>query len=116
MLPQFTYATSYKKNAVFTSTGMQSILDYYSGKITQTDLNTSLSTLASKGYQYYKDVEKYAKRDPFYQQYNLRVGKSTDRNSFQSSVTYKKNQLEDKYSRMNPLVLIWLISPILING
>jgi TonB-linked SusC/RagA family outer membrane protein len=93
------YATSYKKNAIFTSTGMQSILDYYSGKTTQTELNTSLSTLASKGYQYYKDVEKYAKRDPFYQQYNLRVGKSTDRNSFQSSVTYKKNQLEDKYSQ-----------------
>jgi len=94
-----TYATNYKKNAIFTSTGMQSILDYYSGNISQTDLNTTLGSLASKGYQYYKDVEKYAKRNPFYQQQNLRIGKTTDTNSFQSSVTYKNNQLEDKYSQ-----------------
>ena len=45
--------------------GMQSILDYYSGNISQTDLNTTLGSLASKGYQYYKDVEKYTKTQSF---------------------------------------------------
>lgn len=93
------YATSYKKNAIYTSTGMQSILDFYAGNISQANMNSTLNTLSSKGYQYYKDVEKYAKRDPLYQQYNLRVGKSTDKNAFQSSVTYKNNQLEDKFSK-----------------
>ena len=33
--------------------------------------------------------------NPFYQQYNLRVGKTTERNSFNFSTTYWDNDYED---------------------
>lgn len=92
------YSLSLRNNAVYTSQGMQALLDFYSGKMTQTDLNSNLNSLGSKGYQYYKDVEKYAKRNPVYQQYNLNFGKASGKNSFNASVTYKKNKYDDIYT------------------
>lgn len=93
-----TYATSLRDNAVYTSQGMQALLDFYSGKTSQTDLNSKLNSLGSKGYQYFKDVRKYAKRNPVYQQYNLNFGKASGKNAFNASVTYKKNKYEDIYT------------------
>ena len=94
-----TYASSLLDNAVYTSQGMRSILDYYAGNLSESDLNSKLNSLSSMGYQYYDDLEKYAKRDPYYQQYNLSIGKATDQNNFNASVTYKNNKYEDVNSK-----------------
>ena len=51
------------------------------------------------GYSYYDQVAKYAKRDELQQQYNLNIAKTTGKNSFKASVTYKNNAYEDKYSK-----------------
>ncbi|WP_303919200.1 SusC/RagA family TonB-linked outer membrane protein [Draconibacterium sediminis] len=94
-----TYAQSLLTNAVFTSQGMQSILNYYAGNQSEAEMNSQLSTLKGMGYQYYNDVEKYAKQNKFYQQYNVSIGKATDQNNFMASVTYKNNKFEDIYSK-----------------
>ena len=86
-------------NAIYPSQGMQAILNYYAGTLSEPDMTNTLNSLAGMGYQYYRDVEKYAKRNPFYQQYNVSMGKATDQNSFNASVTYKNNKYEDIYSK-----------------
>lgn len=91
------YAQNLLSNASYTSDGIKSILNYYAGNTSQSDMNSTLSALAAKGYQYYKDVEKYAKRNPFYQQYNVSIGRGTEKNSFNASITYSHDQNEDKY-------------------
>jgi len=93
------YARSLLSNAVFTSQGMQSILNYYAGNQSETEMNNQLNAFKGMGYQYYKDVEKYAKQNMFYQQYNVSIGKATDQNNFMASVTYKNNKYEDIYSK-----------------
>ncbi len=93
-----TYAQSLLTNAVFTSQGMQSILNYYAGNISENEANTQLNNLGALGYQYYDDIEKYAKRSPIYQQYNLSIGKASGKNSFNASITYKSTDDEDLYS------------------
>ncbi|WP_241748750.1 SusC/RagA family TonB-linked outer membrane protein [Aestuariibaculum suncheonense] len=93
-----TYAQSLLTNAVFTSQGMQSILNYYAGNISENQSNDELNKLGALGYQYYDDIEKYAKRSPFYQQYNVSLGKASESNSFNASITYKSNEYEDLYS------------------
>jgi TonB-linked SusC/RagA family outer membrane protein len=93
-----TYAQSLLTNAVFTSQGMQAILNGYAGNISQTEMNNRLNTLGAQGYKYYDDVAKYAKRDQYFMQHNLSLGKATENNTFNASLTYKNNQLEDRYS------------------
>jgi len=93
-----TYAQSLLNNAVFTSLGMQTILNGYAGNITQADMNNRLNQLGSQGYKYYDDVAKYAKRDQYFMQHNLSLGKASENNTFNASITYKDNQLEDRYS------------------
>ena len=93
-----TYAQSLLNNAVFTSLGMQTILNGYAGNISQTDMNNRLNQLGSQGYKYYDDVAKYAKRDQYFMQHNLSLGKASENNTFNASITYKDNQLEDRYS------------------
>lgn len=91
------YASSYLNNAVYTSQGIQAILHYYAGDLSAGQLDNTLASLAAGGYNYYNDVEKYAKRDPFYQQYNVNIASGSDKNSFYSSVTYRDNKNENKY-------------------
>ncbi len=93
-----TYAQSLLNNAVYTSLGMQTILNGYAGNISQTEMNNRLNQLGSQGYRYYDDVAKYAKRDQYFMQHNLSLGKATENNTFNASVTYKDNQLVDRYS------------------
>lgn len=93
------YAGSLLSNAVFTSQGMQSILNYYAGNQTEADMNNQLNAFKGMGYQYYKDVEKYAKQNMFYQQHNVSIGKASDQNNFMASVTYRNNKFEDIYSK-----------------
>jgi len=93
-----TYSQSLLNNAVFTSLGMQTILNGYAGNISQTEMNGRLDQLGSQGYKYYDDVAKYAKRDQYFLQHNLSLGKATETNTFNASLTYKSNQLEDIYS------------------
>lgn len=95
------YAANLLMNRTYTSQGITSILNYYAGNISESDLNSRLSTLASCGYSYYDDIAKYAKQDPFSQQYNLSISNSSDKNSVMTSVTYKKDRYEDKYSDKN---------------
>lgn len=93
-----TYAANLLQNIAYPSQGINSILRYYAGQITQSAMDAKLNELASAGYQYYDDVEKYSKRNPFYQQYNLNVGAASEKNAVYASVTYRNNKLEDKYA------------------
>jgi TonB-linked SusC/RagA family outer membrane protein len=93
------YAQNYLDNAVYTTSGMKAILNYYAGHISQSEMQSTLNTLSSKGYNYINDVTKYGKRDQFLQQYNITLNKATDRNSFNASVTYKNDRMEDKYTK-----------------
>ncbi|MFV8341988.1 SusC/RagA family TonB-linked outer membrane protein [Flavobacterium sp. XS2P39] len=93
-----TYANSLLQNAVFTSQGMQTLLNGYAGKIPQVEMNNRLDQLGSQGYKYYDDVAKYAKRDQYFIQHNVSLGKATETNSFNASLTYKGNKFEDRYS------------------
>lgn len=94
-----TYAQSLLNNAAFTSLGMQTILKGYSGAISQTDATNQLNQLAAQGYKYYNDVARYAKRDQFFTQHNISLGTASEKNSFNASLTYKDNRLEDIYSK-----------------
>ena len=93
-----TYASSLLNNAVFTSQGMQTILNYYAGNLSESDKNNTLNRLGSMGYKYYDDIEKYAKQDEYFTQYNVSLGNASEKNSFNASITYKGEQFEDKYS------------------
>jgi len=93
-----TYAQSLLNNAVFTSLGMQTILNGYAGKTSMAEMNSRLDALGSQGYKYYDDIARYAKRDQYFLQHNLSLGKATETNTFNASLTYKNNQLEDIYS------------------
>lgn len=88
-------ASDLRDNGSYPSRGVDILLDMYTNKIGMDEGNRMLDQLASTGYQYYDQVKKYAKRNPFYQQYNLRVGKTTDRNSFNFSASYWDNNYED---------------------
>lgn len=92
------YAQSILDNAIYTNQGIQSILNFYTNRFSESEMNDRLTQLAAQGYRYQEDVEKYAKRTPIYQQHNLNIGKSTDSNSFYASMTYRNNQYADKYT------------------
>ena len=77
------------------SMGVNTLLDMYTGAISMDEGNARLNSLASLGYNYYDQVKEYGKRNPFHQQYNLRVAQSSDRNSFNASATYWKHNYED---------------------
>ncbi|GAA4142206.1 TonB-dependent receptor [Flavobacterium chungbukense] len=93
-----TYAQSLLNNAVFTSLGMQTILNGYAGKTSMTEMNSRLDALGAQGYKYYDDIAKYAKRDQYFIQHNISLGKATESNAFNASLTYKGNKFEDRYS------------------
>ncbi|WDF64494.1 SusC/RagA family TonB-linked outer membrane protein [Flavobacterium sp. KACC 22763] len=93
-----TYAQSLLNNAAFTSLGMNTLLNGYAGKISMAEMNNRLNTLGAQGYKYYDDIAKYAKRDQYFMQHNLSLGKASENNTFNASITYKDNQLEDMYS------------------
>lgn len=88
-------ATDLRDNGAYPSLGVNLLLDMYTNKISMDEGNSRLDQLAGAGYRYYDQVKKYAKRNPFYQQYNLRVAKTTDRNSFNFSTSYWRNNYED---------------------
>lgn len=92
------YAQTVLDNMSYSSLGIRNILNYYAGHISRDQMESNLTNLASQGYRYYRDIEKYGKRNPFSQQYNLNIGKGTEKNTFNASVSYRNNQLEDKYS------------------
>ncbi|AOM79483.1 SusC/RagA family TonB-linked outer membrane protein [Pedobacter steynii] len=100
-----TYAANVLTNAGYQSQGIKAILAKYAGTLTQAQLEAKLNQLASSGYQYYDDMEKYSKRNPFYQQYNVSVGSASETNSFYSSLTYRNNKSEDKYTEDETLGL-----------
>lgn len=93
-----TYAASILSRAVYPSDGIRTILKGYAGQLSQSEVDARLNELASRGYRYYDDVEKYTKRNPVSQQYNLSVSKAVDKNQFSASVTYRNNKLSDVYS------------------
>jgi TonB-linked SusC/RagA family outer membrane protein len=93
-----TYAANLLQNVAYPSQGINAILRNAAGTLSQADLNTKLGQLAAGGYQYYDDVEKYSKRSPFYQQYNLSIGNATEKNALYTSVTYRNNKTQDKYA------------------
>ena len=64
-------------------------------------MTSTLNDLAGRGYQYYDQMKKYAKRNPFYQQYNLSVGYKSEKNVFRSSLSYRRDALADKNTTNN---------------
>lgn len=88
-------AANLREEGAYPSLGVNTLLDMYTGKISMEEGNKILDNLGKAGYRYYDQAEKYGKRNPFYQQYNLRVAKTTERNSFNFSTTYWKNEHED---------------------
>lgn len=97
------YAKNMLDENIYPSSGIRSILNYYAGNISESQMNSTLAHLAAKGYNYYKQMEKYAKRDPLYQQYNVNIVNNSVNNLFKASVTYKHDTLEDKYSNSQSL-------------
>ena len=93
------YATQLLGDNTYTTPGIQAILKGYAGQLSQGEVDGLLNQYAKGGYQYYKDIDKYGKKNPFYQQYNLRVASSNDRNSFVGSFSYRHNQFADKYNK-----------------
>lgn len=92
------YANNLLQNAAYQNQGIKTILQNVAGTLSAADMNEKLNQLAGAGFQYYNDLEKYSKRNPFYQQYNVSVGNATEKNSFYSSVSYRNNQFENKYN------------------
>lgn len=92
------YAQQMLKDNIYPTQGISSILNYYAGNISDSELQSRLNTLSQQGYSYYDDLKKYTKRNPFYQQYNLSIGKTSDANTFRASVTYRNNKQEDLYT------------------
>lgn len=90
------YAQNVLNNASYTTKGIQTILNRYAGNISEAQMNERLAALASAGHRYYDQVGDLTKKNVFRQQYNVAVNKSTGRNNFNASFTYKHNQLEDK--------------------
>lgn len=95
------YAQSLLDNNAYTSQGIRVLLRRYAGHTTEADMERTLSQLASQGYRYYDDVDRLAKRDALYQQYNISVGHASNRNNFRLSVTYRNNKLNDRYTSNN---------------
>lgn len=96
-------AAQIRNEGALPSAGIEALLKQYTGEISQADADAILNNLASRGYSYYDQVKKYTKQNPFYQQYNLRVAKTTDRNAFTASGTYWRNRSEDIYSHDDKL-------------
>lgn len=99
------YAQNMLGENIYPSSGIRSILNYYAGNISESEMNATLSRLASRGYNYYDQVKKYAKRDPLYQQYNMNLVNNSVNNLFKASITYKHDTMEDKYSNNQSLGL-----------
>ena len=98
-------ADNLRNNDAYPTRGIDILLDLYTQKISQADADAQLNELASRGYAYYDDVEKYAKRNSFYQQYYLSVGKATDRNNLSFSASYRNNKEEDIYTKNDQIGL-----------
>ena len=77
------------------SQGVNTLLDMYTGAMSMDEGNARLNSLATLGYRYYDQTKEYGKRNPFHQQYNLRVAQSSERNSFNASATFWKHNFED---------------------
>ena len=67
--------------------GVQAILKHHTGAISEAQMEQTLHELASQGFRYYDDVKKYGKRNPFSQQYNLNIGRGTEKNTFNASLS-----------------------------
>lgn len=93
------YAQNLLDNAsMYSYLGAQAILKHHTGAISETQMEQTLHELASRGFRYYDDVKKYGKRNPFSQQYNLNIGRGTEKNTFNASLSYRNNREEDKYT------------------
>ncbi|HWV66329.1 SusC/RagA family TonB-linked outer membrane protein, partial [Chitinophaga sp.] len=92
------YAQSLLDNKAYVSQGTTALLNYYAGNITAPELDGKLNQLAGSGYRYFNEMAKYAKRNPFLQQYNVNIASATEKNAFYASVTYRNNALEDKFT------------------
>ena len=92
-------ADNLRNNYAWPTKGIDILLDLYTNRLSESDANAQLDELASRGFAYYDDVEKYAKRNSFYQQYYLSVGKATERNNFTFSASYRNNKEEDIYTK-----------------
>lgn len=92
------YAQKLLENNIYPNAGIRAILNNRIGNISEAQMNQTLDALAKKGYNYYDQADRLAKRDQLQQQYNISFAKTTDRNMFNASVTYKHNAYSDKYS------------------
>lgn len=99
------YAASILSRAVYPSDGIRTLLKGYAGQLPQAEVEATLNELASQGYRYYDELERYAKRDAMSQQYNLSLSKGTEGNLFKASVTYRHNTASDIHTGSESLGL-----------
>ncbi|MDR2272941.1 MAG: SusC/RagA family TonB-linked outer membrane protein [Sphingobacterium sp.] len=92
-------AKSTLEDMSYRSLGIRTILKKYAGQFNESEMNAELDRLSQQGYRYYDDVARYAKRNPFSQQYNLNLSNGTEKSKFYFSTTYKKDLLEDRFSK-----------------
>ena len=85
-------------NASYMSPGFLTILRGMTGALTQDQVNSTLDAYSNAGFQFYKDADKYGSNNPLAQIYNLRVGSSSESNSFTASATYRNNRYSQKNS------------------
>lgn len=91
-------AQDYINRATYNSQGMNALLNYYAGNLSEAEMNSKLNALSANGYSYIKDVTKYGKRNPFSQQYNMSVNHGTEKSTTNVSFTYINDRLQDKYA------------------
>ncbi len=96
-------AAAYAKNLLNNATmypygGVSAILKQRAGLIGEAEMQRQLDELAARGFRYYDDVKRLGMRNPLQQQYNLSLGSGTEKNTFNASLTYRSNKMEDKYT------------------
>lgn len=95
------YAQALLDKNTYQTPGIQAILKSYTGQMSRDEVERKLDAWSKNGYRYYKDVDKYGKRNPLYQQYNIRIASTSDKNSFNASLSYRNNRESDKYTEDN---------------
>lgn len=102
-------ATALKKanqiwdDGAYPSKGVDALLKMYTGKISQSEADAILNDLASRGNRYTDQMGELAKRNSLYQQYNIRIGKTTNKNTVNASATYWRNREENLNTRDNKI-------------
>lgn len=98
-------ATEYAQSCIdlraYPGAAGSAILNYLAGNITESQMNSQLDDLSKRGYQFYDQIAKYAKRTALEQNYNMTIKNSNEKNNFKASLSYVHNDYNDINSTNN---------------